>query len=292
MELSVIIPVYNGEKTLQELNRRIKDELNPEFSYEVIYVYDCGKDQSWEIIKELISSDPQHVRGCHLKRNYGQHNAILFGMTKAQGELIITMDEDLQHDPGYIRNLIKTQRERNYDVVYGKFEKLQHPGMRVRTSEMLRKLLKISVPDIYPDYSPYRLMKKSIADKISALKNSYSFIDGYIGWTTENINCISVKHFKRADGISSYSYFKLIKHAVFIAIAYSKIKTSLLFTSLAFNLLAIGLYIMDQRKNDLINNKFIVLLFSAGVIILLIGLLAEILHYGNLRLNNRPVEIE
>jgi undecaprenyl-phosphate 4-deoxy-4-formamido-L-arabinose transferase len=292
MDLSVIVPVYNGEKTLPELYQRIRNALDRKYVYEILFIYDFGKDNSWMVIQELIYSDPSIVRSFHLKRNYGQHNAILYGMTRAHGNLIVTLDEDLQHDPEYIKDLISEQKEGDFDVVYGKFEKLQHQGMRVRTSEMLRLILKVFVPGLYPYYSPYRLIKKEVAGKISGLKNSYTFVDGYIGWTTNKISNVPVKHFKRADGESSYSYFKLLKHAIFIIVSYSKVKTWLLFTSLVLNLAAIGFYKFNQEGNSTFIGKTTVVLFSAGITLLFLALIAEILHHSSLCRNTKPVELK
>jgi len=291
MDLSIIIPVFNGEKTLTELKGRIKNELEHGYTYEILYVYDCGKDNSWRIIQDLISKDPVHIKGFHLKRNYGQHNAILFGMTRASGDLVVTLDEDLQHDPRFIKDLLITQEKGDFDVVYGIFEKLQHPGFRIRTSEMLRKLLKLFVKQIYPDYSSYRLMKNKIAMEISAMKNSYNFIDGYIGLTTTNITGIPVKHYKRADGKSSYSYYKLVKHAGLIIIAFSKIKIWFLLTSLAFNLMAIVTYSLDHIIKKQYCDILTIVFFIIGITLLALGLIAEMIHYGNLKYNTKPVEI-
>ncbi|HBE42461.1 MAG TPA: glycosyltransferase, partial [Bacteroidales bacterium] len=222
MDLTVIVPVYQGEKTIRELYNRIKKTLNGKFNYEIIFIYDSGKDNSWGIIRELISSDPSIVRGFRLIRNYGQHNASLFGMTKAHGDLIITMDEDLQHDPNHIPDLIAKQRTGDFDVVYGKFNRVQHSFTRKWASKLLRKLLILFVPGIHPDYSSFRLLKRSMAERINIIKNSYNFIDGSIGRNTEKIATVEVEHNRRTAGQSSYSFFKLLKHALFILLGYSK----------------------------------------------------------------------
>lgn len=292
MDLSVVIPVFNSEKTLPELYKKIRRELSAKFTFEVIFVFDCGKDNSWAVIEELINSDPSTVRGYHLKRNYGQHNAILFGMTKAKGDYVITLDDDLQHDPRFIHDLISEQKAGDYDVVYGKFEKLRHSGLRIRTSEMLRRLLRIIVHGIYPDYSPYRLIKNATAKKIAGLKNSYSFIDGYIGWATNKISYVPVEHYKRADGVSSYSYYRLVKHALLIAIAYSRIKTWILLLALVFNLIAIGFIVFDHDISGTVTSRIATGFLSIGICLLVLGLSAEIIHFGNLRRNTRPIVLK
>jgi polyisoprenyl-phosphate glycosyltransferase len=289
MDLSIIVPVYNGEKTLDELHSRIVKELDNVFRFEILFIFDCGRDCSWNVIEGLVKKDPVHVRGFHLKKNYGQHNAIMFGLARAEGEYVVTMDEDLQHDPCFIIDLLKEQRTKDFDVVYGRFEKLHHPGPRIWTSETLRNILSIIVPGIYYNYSPYRLMKKSLAREISGLKNSYTFIDGYIGWTTNKISCVSIKHYKRADGTSSYSYFKLMRHALLISIAYSKLKTILLFLALLLNLVAFCFYAYNKLVESIISTDILIVFFMVGITLLVFGLTAEWIHFNYLKRNRGPI---
>ena len=95
---SIIVPVYNGEKTIKELTERLLIDLN-HTNFEIIFIYDCGPDNSWQVIKSIVEKYPDIVNGIHLSRNYGQHNAIICGIKESKGDFIITMDEDLQHRP-------------------------------------------------------------------------------------------------------------------------------------------------------------------------------------------------
>lgn len=291
MDLTVIIPVYQGEKTIRELYKRIKETLDGKFDYEILFIYDSGKDNSWGIIQELIGSDPSIVRGFHLVRNYGQHNALLFGMTKAHGDLIITMDEDLQHNPNHIPQLIAKQRTGDFDVVYGKFNRTQHSFTRKWASEMLRKLLILIVPGIHPDYSSFRLLKRSLAERIIVMKNSYSFIDGSIGQCTENISTVPVEHYKRSVGQSSYSLFKLLKHALFIIIAYSKIIIWLFLISVSVIFTVALFYMINLRVNNPLMDRFVRLFFFIGITVFLVGLMTGILFYINKKQNSKISEI-
>src|SRR6516225_2058409 len=116
--LSIVIPVYRSQAILPELYMRLVDALQKIGSpFEIILVEDCGGDGSWKIIKDLASRD-QRVRGFRLSRNYGQHNALLCGIRQARHDVIVTMDDDLQHPPDELPKLIATLAEGN-DVVYG-----------------------------------------------------------------------------------------------------------------------------------------------------------------------------
>lgn len=226
---SIIIPVYNGEKTIEELYQKIKKTLTGKEDFEVIFVFDCGPDDSWEKIKELQSEDPEHIRGFLLKKNYGQHCALLFGISRSIGDFIVTMDEDLQHDPDDILKLSGMQMKGNYDVVYGNFNRRKQPLYRTFLSFFLRKLLLIAIPGLNPHYSPFRFIKKEIADKMQTSYKLYAFIDGILGRLTHNISSITVNHRKSKVGESSYKFHKLIFHTINVVIFYSALKTWIIF---------------------------------------------------------------
>ena len=92
MQYSIIIPVYNGEQTVENLYTRIKQFFADKYNYEVIFVYDCGKDNSWEALLRIKKQNPQNVKLIRLSRNYGQHNALICGFEYAKGDFIVTMD--------------------------------------------------------------------------------------------------------------------------------------------------------------------------------------------------------
>jgi undecaprenyl-phosphate 4-deoxy-4-formamido-L-arabinose transferase len=293
MELSIVVPVYNGEKTVSELFRRLKAELREELSWELLFIYDCGKDNSWAVIKNLVCENPEIVKGFKLNRNYGQHPAILLGLKEACGELIVTMDEDLQHDPLFIRELIKKQKEGNYDVVYAVFERLKQPGMRIATSEMLRKTLKHIVPGLFSGYSPFRLITYETAKKIVLLRRPYSFIDGYLGFVTYSFGQIKAKHNRRIDGVSSYSYGRLFMHAFNISVAYSPLKKWLLKTSLFFILFPIITMVALRGDYHLgFGEQILRVSIVLGATILVMALIAEIFHFRGMKNNCIPVVSE
>ena len=116
--ISVVTPVYNGEGSVAELCRRLGEVL-PQLAleHEIILVNDGSRDRSWDVISELSSRSPA-VRGFNLMRNYGQHNALLCGIRAAKYDVIVTMDDDLQHPPEAIAQLL-ARLDEGFDVVYG-----------------------------------------------------------------------------------------------------------------------------------------------------------------------------
>ncbi len=290
MDISVVIPVYNGQYTLHELHKRLMEELIKGcYNFEIIYVYDCGKDKSWGILQEIKHDYPDIVKAYHLDKNHGQHNAILFGLAKAIGDFIITLDEDLQHDPTYIIKLMEKQAEKNYDVVYAVFETAKHSGLRNFTSDLLRRILKAIIPDICPNYSPFRLIKRDIAQSLTKLHNSYTFIDGYLGWLKPRFGIISAIHRERKAGTSSYSFYKLLKHAVLVTIAYSPLKKWLLILALVVNVLSffVNKITIGGSVHELYKAGYIL-----GMILLVFALLTEIIHYSRIKLLGVPYAVK
>lgn len=292
-ELSIIVPVYNGEKTIRSLYSSISAGLDGGPDWEVIFVYDCGNDGSWSIITDLARAGNGKVRAYRLARNYGQHPAILFGMKQASGRYIVTLDEDMQHNPGHINILLAEIKKGTFDVVYARFTKLKHPGLRIATSEMLRRVLKNIVPGLYPGYSPFRIIEAATARRITELRNPYTFIDGYLGMVTGRFGEVGCEHRKRADGRSSYTFLKLFRHALFIAIAYSPLKRWLLLTSLILNFAAAALFMTTRLTgNDpnLMTPASVAVIAGLGTLVL--ALAAEIIHYRGLKNNRFPVATE
>src|SRR6185503_1562788 len=120
IDYSVVVPVYNSEKTLVELFTRTREVFKKlGRSFEMVFVEDCGKDQSWQVLRELSDQYPGEVVAVKLARNFGQHNATLCGFHHAQGRFVITIDDDLQIPPEEIPKLIDEQERSDAELVYG-----------------------------------------------------------------------------------------------------------------------------------------------------------------------------
>ncbi len=128
MDISVVIPLYNEEESLPELYAWIARVMKEhDFSYEVIFVDDGSTDSSWKVVQQLSASDPAHVRGASFRRNYGKSPALNIGFNMARGEVVITMDADLQDSPDEIPELYRMIREDGYDLVSGYKKKRYDP---------------------------------------------------------------------------------------------------------------------------------------------------------------------
>ena len=297
IQYSVIIPVYNGEFTVKTLFERLKSffELN-DISYEAIFVYDCGKDNSWNSLSELKNTYPGNIKLIKLSRNFGQHNALICGFEYVKGDFVITMDEDLQHAPEDIIRLINKQAESDFDVVYGKYEELNHSIFRNVSSKILKRIINIGIPDIHPDYSAFRLLKSSVAKSTIEMRNSYTFLDGYISWITSNVGSCLVTHNVRQGGVSAYNLGKLINHSINIFVTFSNLPIRFL-SKMSIGLL-IGMcvfagYIFVRKLvyNDLAlgySSLILAIGFGVGLIMLALGIIGEYIYRINLKTTKRP----
>jgi undecaprenyl-phosphate 4-deoxy-4-formamido-L-arabinose transferase len=297
MVLSFVIPVYHGEQTVQPLFAAILKACKEyNYQFEVVFIWDCGPDKSWEKILELKASYPSEIKAIRLSRNFGQHNAIICGFANARGDLMVTMDEDLQHNPGDVKLLVEKQKEGDYDIVYGHYPDRQHNGFRNFTSRLLKKLLEFGIPDLHKDYSAYRIIKRDIALATIDMQNSYTFLDGYFSWITTNVGSVLVSHNRRLGGVSSYSMKKLVSHSVNIFVTFSDLPIKLVtYLSLLFFVFTFGyaIYILLQKLifNNLVPGfaSMIVLLgFGIGSILFGISVLGEYIHRINLKTTRRP----
>ena len=296
MKYSIIIPVYNGEQTLVALNQKLHNFFEKKSTFEIIFVYDCGKDNSWEVLLGIKKKFPETVKLIRLSRNFGQHNALICGFEYAKGDFIITMDEDLQHAPEDIQILIEKQQEKDFDVVYGKYETRKHTVFRNLTSSILKKIIEIGIPDIHPDYTAFRLIKSQVAKTCVNMRNSYTFLDGYLSWVTTHCDSCVVSHHERQGGVSAYTLSKLINHTINIFVTFSNLPIRFLTTMSFVVLFLMSLYSAYVVFRKLIFDDFamgypslvIIIGFGIGLIMLALGIIGEYIYRINLKTTQRP----
>jgi glycosyltransferase involved in cell wall biosynthesis len=293
--LSVVIPVYRAEHTLRELHRRLTAVLEKLCNrHEILLVEDCGGDRSWEVIEELARQDPR-VKGIQLSRNFGQHAATICGITQAEGDYIVTMDDDLEHEPEAIGRLLAKAQE-GYALVYGVFGTRSHSPWRNFTSALARRLFRLAVPGMYYETS-FRMIARSIAQGLREFDTAFPFIDGYLFWLTSNYATVEVAHGARTHGTSNYNFGKLLGVAVNVLISFSSLPLRLAswvgIGASLLGLLWLGVILLSKVFGGITVSGYAsvmagILLFG-GVQLLVLGIFGEYLNRINFRTLKRPL---
>ncbi len=298
-KLSIVIPVYGSELVLVELVTQIKSAIEQlsdiNNNYEIIFVCDNSPDDSWGVIQALAQNVSQ-VRGILLRMNAGQHNALMAGFSHARGEIIVTMDDDLQHSPSDIPKLL-SEIEHGHDVAYARFKKRKHASWKIagsRLNDLVAGYLMQKPSDLY--LSPFRAIKAAIRDEILRYQGPYVYVDGLILNATRKIATVDVDHHDRYAGDSGYSLRKSVSLWLKMATSFSIVPlrlTSLLgivISSLGF-LLAILLVIQRFTLNAMPigwSSLIVTILIIGGFQLLALGMLGEYLGRVLLTINCRP----
>jgi glycosyltransferase involved in cell wall biosynthesis len=240
---SVVVPVYNSQETLTQLVERVEKALTPiTKKFELILVNDCSQDGSWDIISELTRKKPWIV-AINLRRNFGQHNALLCGIRNAKYEYTISIDDDLQHPPEEIHKLL-AEMENGMDVVYGIPKKMPHSSWRNFFSKYTKLFLARAIGiSRVRDISAFRAFKTSLRDSFVNFNNPDVFIDALLSWGTSRFGTVFVNEMPRATGKSNYNLWKLVKMSLLILTGFST--APLRFASLiGFTFTILGAFIL------------------------------------------------
>jgi len=248
MNISIVIPVYNGSETIPFLTSRLETVLlQVTEAYEVLLVNDGSRDNSWEVIVQL-SKNHACVRGINLMRNYGQHNALLAGIRAARYEVTVTMDDDLQNPPEEIPSLL-TKLDEGYDVVYGASQKVRQNLGRALASKVIRLVLRnVMSSEVAWQASPFRAFRTSVRDAFANYASPSVVVDVLLTWGATRFVAVPVRQDARAAGTSTYTFGKLL--------------------NLAMNMLT-GFSTLPLRAASIICFSFT--LFGIGVLVYVIG---------------------
>ena len=219
--ISVVIPVYKSEHILPELHTRLQNVFKKMVvGYEIIMVNDCSPDNSWEIMSNLSTNNPE-TKSILLRKNVGYECAVMAGLSFAKGEYVVMMDDDLQHIPEDIPKLLN-EIEKGFDVIYANFLNKQQSLIKNMGSWFNGKVAQLVInkpKDIY--LSPFKIMKKDIVDEILRYEGLFPYVDGLIFRITSSINQIHITHHKRKIGSGNYNLYRSIKIWLSLATGFS-----------------------------------------------------------------------
>ncbi len=296
---SVVIPVYNSEGSLPPLAERLAEVLPTLFDrFEVILVNDSSRDRSWEVVTALTQKY-DWLHGINLMRNYGQHNALLCGIRAAQHELVVTMDDDLQHPPDEIARLLE-KFEEGYDVVYGTPQQEQHGFLRDMASQVTKLALQSAMgAEIARKVSAFRLFRTQLRDAFVTYQGPHVSIDVLLTWGTTRFGAIPTRHEPRTIGVSNYTFRKLVTHALNMTTGFSVVPLQLAsllgFTLAGFSLLIL-VYVVGRVLlfgTPVPGFPFLASIIGifSGAQLLALGIIGEYIARIHFRVMDRPTYV-
>jgi len=296
MKISVVVPVYNSQSSLEELVTRLQSVLPTCSSkFEIILVNDGSTDKSADVIRKLEQLY-DFVVPINLMRNYGQHSALLCGIRAARYEVTVTLDDDLQNPPEEIPKLLALLEE-GYDVVYGTREKEQHGIFRNLASRItkltLARTMGVGIAD---NISSFRAFRTSIRNSFEQYRSSLVMLDVLLTWGATKFAYVKVSHFARLLGQSNYGLRNLFVHALNMITGFTTIPLQLAtlygFACTGFGVIMLACVIVRHFVDGVAPPGFaflscVIIIFSGAQLIAL-GIIGEYLGRIFLNVQGKP----
>jgi polyisoprenyl-phosphate glycosyltransferase len=287
MKISICIPVYNSETTIFRLVSSVEQALSSH-DLEFVLVNDGSKDGSERICEELARAK-ENVVFISLRRNFGEHNAVLCALNHMSGDVAVIIDDDFQNPPEEIIHLV-TELELGFDVVYARYPEKKHAPWRnlgSRFNDITATWLLNKPRELY--LSSFKAIRRDVVNEIIKYEGPYPYIDGLILRVTDNISTVLVQHNDREAGKSNYTLGKLVSLWLNMFINFS-IKPLRVFTIAGIIISCISLVMMAYFIVDRLLNStavagwasiMVAITFFSGIQLVFLGLISEYLgkHY-------------
>jgi dolichol-phosphate mannosyltransferase len=294
--ISIIIPVFNERENIQILYDSLKFILNNDD--EILFIDDGSNDGTFEIIS-LLSVADNRIRCISFSRNFGHQNALMAGMSNATGDIIVTMDGDLQHPPSIIPEMISKINE-GYDLIITKRNKTENIGLikKIFSSIFYSFINMISDTRIEPNVSDFRAFNKKVLNSILLFKEKEIFLRGIFSWIGFKTYTINFNAPKRQFGKTKYSFFKMMRLALkgITAFGFKPLRIAVLIGSLIslasffFGIFALVSYFKGNTVPGWAST-IIAIMFLGGTQLLALGLMGEYIASLYIETKKRPLYI-
>jgi undecaprenyl-phosphate 4-deoxy-4-formamido-L-arabinose transferase len=296
MILSIVIPVYNGGKSIGPLVNRLVDVLNTH-ALQIVLVNDDSPDNSDEVCRSLYFRYPQIVTYVKLAKNFGEHNAVMAGLRYTRGDYVVIMDDDFQNPPEEVARLIEHAGTHEYDIVYTYFRHKQHNWFRnfgSRLNDRVANFMLDKPRDLY--LSSFKCLSRFTVNEILKYPGPYPYIDGLALRCTRNVGTIEVRHEPRREGRSGYTFRKLVHLWLNMFVNFSvmplRVSTLMGLTCSAVGLLLALSVLVEKllRPGTPMGwaSVIVALVLFSGVQLVMLGLLGEYLGRLFLTSNQTP----
>jgi glycosyltransferase involved in cell wall biosynthesis len=293
--LSIVIPVYNGAKSIAELVHAL-ETLDIDGGHEIVLVNDGSPDDSLAVCRRLLGEARVPITLVNLARNFGEHNAIMTGLRHTRGAYVITMDDDLQNPPTEVKRLLEHARASGKDVVYTRYSVKHHAYWRnlgSRFANWVADVLMEKPKGLY--LSSFRCMSAFLVEQVTRYEGPFPYVDGLVMQATQSIDTLEVEHLPRMAGRSNYTLKRLVRLWINIFVNFSVLPLHLS-TIAGFALSLIGLVgvisvvleaLFFEPPQGWASLMAATLLLS-GVQLLILGILGEYMGRLFLTANRKP----
>jgi undecaprenyl-phosphate 4-deoxy-4-formamido-L-arabinose transferase len=287
IDFSVVIPVYNGAKSIEKLVDNIEKELVNNV-FQIILVNDGSKDNSAQVCKEL-SRINKNIKFINLRKNFGEFNAVICGLSFVEGKYGVIIDDDFQNPPSEILKLYNKAEAESLDVVYSCYDSKKHhwfrnfgsKGINYLTTYLLKK-----PKDLY--LSSFKIIHRDIISEIVKSRSPHPYIDGLIFQVTNNIGKQKVVHKSRDQGESNYSVKKLIYLSLSIIFGYSLLPLRLTFLAGFLSIIFALIYMLLYAFSIIPEWGSPIVIFMCGVLLCSVALVGEYIGNTFLILSGKP----
>ena len=286
VELSWVIPVYHGSRTIGQVVDQIH-ACSAHLRFEIFLVNDGSTDNSEEVCSRLVERYPETVNLLQLSRNFGEHHAVLAALNYVRGRYVAVLDDDGQNRPQDVLRMLAHAQEHNFDVVYGRYRERKHPWLRILGSWFNDKVANCVLGKPAGLYlSSFKVMNRFVVDEITRFNGPYPYLDGLILRATRSIGQIDVDHRPRQAGSSGYTLSKLVGLWLNMVVGFSivplRASLALGMTAAILSLLMLLGIVVDKlwinpQVTVGIPSVLACVVFFAGVQLMILGVVGEYL---------------
>jgi undecaprenyl-phosphate 4-deoxy-4-formamido-L-arabinose transferase len=239
--LSIVIPVYNAEKTIGDLCRALMSHLASDYRLEIVLINDFSRDGTDAACKRLQAEFPETITYARLSRNFGEHNAVMAGLNEARGDFVVIMDDDFQNPPEEVSRLV-AEIQKGFDVVYSQYPEKRDSLFRNLGSYLNGSMARVILNKPANLYlSSFKAMNRFLVDELITYKTPTPYLDAIILRITRNIGTVEVRHDRRLAGNSGYTLKKLTALWGDMIVSYSLVPLRVLAVT-GFVLTLLGVY--------------------------------------------------
>ena len=294
-KISIVVPCYNEEESIPLFYNELKKVFDSRKEVlEIIYVDDGSSDKSLKEMKKIASSD-KNVRYISFSRNFGKEAAMYAGLSHATGDYITIMDVDLQDPPSMLPEMIRLIEEADYDIVgTRRVTRKGEPVIRSFFARIFYKIInKMSKVEMVDGARDFRLMKRIVVDNILRLGEYNRYSKGLFSFVGFKTKWLEYENIERVAGETKWSFWKLFKYALEGIVAFTTVPLMISFVFGIMFLIAAIVFFILALVTDYGSLYHIIwlILFTSGIILMVLGVIGEYLSKTYLEVKKRPVYI-